>query len=207
MNETQETKPVDPYSARALAPEIAKLLGWKVEPEDETLYQSPGFAVLIEATPTYGYRLTLRSGHDGKIEIHGCAPKFVSAEGIPLTASFDGDVCTSIKVTASRGAEAIVRELQRRLLPAYFKAFREGMLYLEERAKRHNEAVKLARELAGGEGIGQPRGDGYVSFYSTEAGRVEIYPASSKDDTPSIRFQGFSTTAEKAKEILALLAK
>jgi hypothetical protein len=183
--------PVKEVAAKMLA--VCNSLGWKVDmPSDEFSHvylkaQVEGFPSSY-ASLTYGrypcegrITVTANSNHDSAIYRYG-------------------EKHLSISVSASRPAEAILKEIQRRFVPTYLEIARKA----EEIHHRHEEYSRKLESCMGdlkGEPLDEPeRTNGKVRFHLDDIWGAVQYAS---DDQLAIDFH--NVPAEKVGRILAIL--
>lgn len=148
---------------RTLAGEVAAELGegWSARREAEWPY-----ATLMH---TDGRGLILDRHHDGlRLEIRGITPR--PPAGVSETAISRNNP-RPITVKADRGAEAIAREISRRLLPDYSEVFSGWRADMEEALQGAALAAEVTEKLAAILGVNPRR---YVEHFSAGYGQVRF---------------------------------
>jgi len=152
---------------RVLAERIAAALGgWRAAPNDEHRW----YVELHPADRTDGYGVSVQR-HDGRAVVSPCRPPR-TADGWTYAPPY-GETWPKITVRADRSADAIAREITRRLLPAYDAMWTR---YLETRAAHEayvGETADLRGRLAAALGV-VPRGEALHVYTDAFYGDVQV---------------------------------
>ena len=188
---TNEVLPVKEVAAKMVS--VCKSLGWRIEkPSDE--FSHVYLKAHIEGFPSSYVSLTYgRYPYEGRITI--------TAYSNHDSAIYRyGENHLTITVSATRSADAILKEIQRRFVPSYLEIARKA----EEIQRRHDEYAR-ALETCMGVLKGEPleeteKQNGKVHFHLEEIwGSVQY----GSDDQLSIDFH--NVPAVKVRSILAIL--
>ena len=188
---TNEVLDVKEVAAKMLA--VCKTLGWKVDkPSDE--FSHVYLKAQVEGFPSSYASLTYgRYPYEGRIT--------VTAYSNHDSAIYRyGEKHLSISVSASRSADVLLKEIQRRFVPSYLEIARKA----EEIQHRHDQYGRQLEACMGdlkGEPLDEPeKQNGKVHFHLDDIWGAVQYAS---DDQLAIDFH--NVPAQKVGRILAIL--
>ena len=181
---------------------VIKALGYKVTRELDAEYSH----VYIEARNPKGNEVISFSGEGyamkGRISINGVFPENEGGKTRDYVFAYNESKDISISVSREKSAEAIVKDITRRLLPVYQEKLIKAHQLIEQWSTYANKKAANMKALKGS----KPSEDELKrSEYSIRGaadgqawGTVKVY-----DDTATIEIH--SLTIEQAKKVLAVL--
>lgn len=150
-----------------------------------------------------GYGFWFREDKD-RVEIHGDWPTKAGG-GELFPSQYDGPTGT-ITVSATKTEKQVAKDIERRFLPVYLPTWQKqnerAIANRQFTAKAEENAKTLAAAVPGAKRSDNRSPDADITFYlhDNDAHQVRVY-------ADSVRFEFFSTTPEKAIEILKILKK
>jgi len=181
---------------QALAPGIAEALGWEVERKERDYRHY----VEIVATEERRLGLSVTDGH-GTMGISGRFPAPPSSWGsswLPYDAK-----TPRINVSLKKTAEAIARDIERRLLPEYEPLLAEALRRRAEHEGSEDKAMTNMKRLAKVIG-GKPDPERHeVNLYRSS--RLPEQLGDIKVSSDSVTFDHFSVTVDEAEAMLSAL--
>lgn len=177
---------------RELAAKIAGALGWFLEPAEEHRASST-----LTAPGEEGYSLWLRWEKE-RISVHPHYPKDRHGrESFPP--SYDPQA-TTISLSSTRPPEVMAREIERRFMPDYIKAFTvqaQRVKQQDDFAARTVKTAETLKALCGGRDYGRQHDD---SGWTLNFPDSHLYTVSAHG--ASVRFEPFSVPVDVAVRII-----
>lgn len=212
MNEREENREA---TVKLVAGIVAHLRGWKAvlppQPEDEwtrdwvDLVRADGATIRVKVG---GFRLA------GRVSFYGIFPNYRDGSGYTP----DREERVLITCSATRDPAAIAKDVQRRVLPKYLKAFKRALAYVRETDRRSDEGDGIAHRIAdifGGEVEGSASAHHRPIHIRNAPGavcRLSVQPSYSyrpdgEEHPASVSFEVHHLDPERAARVLAIIAE